>query len=72
MKMHRWFPGLALVIALLLGACAPPNQGAGESSTPGASQSAAPESEAASPTETAEPMESESAESSAPPTPYDY
>ena len=68
MKMHRWFPGLALVIALLLGACAPPNQGAGESSTPGAS----PASQAASPTETAEPMESESAESSAPPTPYDY
>jgi PBP1b-binding outer membrane lipoprotein LpoB len=70
MKMHRWLS--ALVLALLLGACAPPNQGAGESPSEAAAP-AAPTVEA-SPSESAEPMESPEASESPESTPdtYDY
>lgn len=66
---NRWIGGLALAAALLLGACAPPNQGAAES------PSEAPESVAPAttePSESAEPMESSEASESAAPTPDDY
>lgn len=41
MKTHRWVGGLALGAALVLGACAPPNQGGPSSpSAPPGSQAA--------------------------------
>jgi starvation-inducible outer membrane lipoprotein len=71
---NRWIGALALATALMLGACAPPNQGAGESEEPAnAAESSAPASVEAS--ESAEPMESEEAaeaSESAAPTPDDY
>ncbi len=71
---NRWIGALALADALMLGACAPPNQGAGESEEPvNAAESSAPASVEAS--ESAEPMESEEAaeaSESAAPTPDDY
>ena len=60
---HRSIPALgALLVILVLGACAPPNQG-GQSST-----GATPGAQSASP----EPMESQSGSPQAEPTPYDY
>lgn len=67
---NRWIGGLALATALMLGACAPPNQGAGESpSEPAATSSPSTE---ASPSESAEPMESMEATESTEATPYTY
>ena len=64
----RWIGGPALVAALVLGACAPTQQGAEESAeASGATQSSAP-AMTAEPTESAEPMASESAA----PTPDNY
>ena len=67
---NRWIGALALAIALMLGACAPPNQGAGESpSEPAATSSP---SAGASPSQSAEPMESSEAIESTEATPYTY
>jgi hypothetical protein len=74
---NRWIGALALATALMLGACAPPNQGAGESSEPAATSSpsigASPSEEAES-METPEASESEDASDSPEATPdtYDY
>jgi hypothetical protein len=59
MKTHRWLGGLALGVALLLGACAPPNQGGQSSPSEPASQaeSSAP-SPSADPSGTPVPQES--------------
>jgi len=75
---NRWTGGLVIVVAVALGACAPPNQGGQESG--GASEppeSMAPESMA--PDESMAPESMEPAESMAPSgtpapveTPYDY
>lgn len=59
---HRWTGGLALATALMLGACAPTQQGADESDAP----SQAAERSAPATTESTE------ASGSAAPTPYDY
>ena len=61
---HRWTGGLAMATALMLGACAPNQQGADESESP-AIQSVAP-------TQTEEPSESAEASEDAAPTPDDY
>ena len=67
---NRWIGALALAIALMLGAFAPPNQGAGESpSEPAATSSPSAE---ASPSQSAEPMESSEAIESTEATPYTY
>ena len=69
---NRWIGGVALATALMLGACAPPNQGAGESpSEPAATSSPSAE---ASPSEDAGAMESTEATESTQATPdtYDY
>lgn len=71
---NRWIGGLALATALMLGACAPPNQGAGESSEPAASS---PPATMAEPSEadtmsTPEASESTEASESAEATPYTY
>ena len=64
---NRWIGGLALAIALTLGACAPTQQGAEESDEP------APAAETSAPaSESAEAMESSEASESAEPTPDDY
>ena len=66
--MHRWIPGLAVAIVLLLAACRPADQGGGASVTPAqAHESAGP-----SASETPEAMESESESEQATPSPYDY
>ena len=67
---NRWIGGIALATALLLGACAPPNQGAGES--PSEAVESSPPAEIAEPSESAEAMESTEASESAAPTPDDY
>ena len=67
---NRWIGGLALATALLLGACAPPNQGAGES--PSEAVESSPPAEIAEPSESAEAMEPTEASESAAPTPDDY
>ena len=68
---NRWIGALALATALTLGACAPPNQGAGESSEPAATSSPSTE---ASPSEDAESMETPEATEGTEATPdtYDY
>jgi hypothetical protein len=66
---NRWIGALALEAALTLGACAPPNQGAGESPSEPAASSPSAE---ASPSESAEPMESTEATQSTEATPYTY
>ncbi len=69
MNKNRWIGGLALATALMLGACAPPQQGAEETEAADqAVESASPSVEA---TEMAEPAQSEESES-AEPTPDDY
>ena len=70
---HRWTGGLALAAALMLGACAPTQQGAEESESP-AVENVAP-TQTAEPSGSAEPSESaEASEASedAEPTPVDY
>ena len=70
---NRWIGGLALATALLLGACAPPNQGAGES--PSEAVESSPPAESMAPSESPEAMESteaSEASASAAPTPDDY
>ena len=67
---NRWIGALALAAALTLGACAPPNQGAGESpSEPAAASSASTE---ASPSEDAGAMETPEASESTEATPDTY
>jgi hypothetical protein len=68
---NRWIGGLALATALMLGACAPPNQGAGASSEPAATSSPSTE---ASPSEDAGSMGTPEATESTEATPdtYDY
>ncbi len=71
---NRWIGGLALAAALTLGACAPPEQGAAETSDP------SPPAETAAPTDGPEASEmveatppAESMASETPqPTPIDY
>jgi starvation-inducible outer membrane lipoprotein len=67
---NRWIGGLALATALMLGACAPPQQGAEETDAADqAVESASPSVEA---TEMAEPAESAEESEGAEPTPDDY
>jgi hypothetical protein len=65
---YRWIGGPLLVAALALGACAPPDQGAGESSAPADATTEATSSPSADPAESVAPSGSESAE----PTPDSY
>ena len=67
---HRWTGGLALATALMLGACAPTQQGADESESPAVETTAPTQSAEAS--QSAEPMESTEAGEDAEPTPVDY
>jgi hypothetical protein len=71
MKHHRWIPGVALGVALLLGACAPPNQGAGQSPSEAPASTAPSTSAEPSASPSADPMGSDPSGSAAP-TPDDY
>lgn len=63
---HRWIGGIAVAAALALGACAPPQQGAGESGEPSQASGSDP------PAASMQPTESPEASGSAEPTPDDY
>ncbi len=67
---NRWIGGLVLAIAVVLGACAPPNQGGGASDEPSVPASAAPAESSGA--ESAAPEASAEASQPAPSYDYDY